>query len=88
MRFFLASKSGSLDCFQVLSLETTRSPGGAGPEALVADVVDHPSATKKSASLANDHVEKGRSWSTGRDSATCLIWRRWARVKMGGRPPA
>jgi hypothetical protein len=32
-------------------------------------------------------VENGRSWSWGRDRASCLIARRWARVKVGGRPP-
>jgi hypothetical protein len=46
-----------------------------------------PSATRKSASLARLQVENGRSWSWGRDRASCLIARRWARVKVGGRPP-
>jgi uncharacterized protein (TIGR00369 family) len=42
--------------------------------------------TKNSASFANDQVENGRSWSRGRDRASCLIARRWAKVKVGGRP--
>jgi hypothetical protein len=58
------------------------------PQTLVADVIDHPSATRKSASLARLQVENGRSWSTGRDSAHFLTSRRCARVKTGGRPPA
>jgi hypothetical protein len=48
------------------------------PQALVADVVDHP---------LGDQVENGRSWSCGRLSASFLIRWRWARVNVGGRPP-
>ncbi len=50
-----------------------------GPQTLVADVVDHPSATRNSASLDRLQVENGKSWSVGRDSAMRLISRRWAR---------
>jgi hypothetical protein len=38
-----------------------RPPGGAHAQALVADVLDHPSATRKSASLAMLQVGNGRS---------------------------
>src|SRR5437868_2832239 len=47
-----------------------------------------PSATRNSASLLRLHVENGRPWSAGRDSAIFLICCRWASVKVGGRPPA
>ena len=46
-----------------------------------------PSATRNSASLDKLQVEKGRSWSTGRDRAIFLISRRSGRVNFGGRPP-
>jgi hypothetical protein len=57
------------------------------PQASWQVIVDHPSATRNSASLAKLQVENGRSWSWGRDRASCLVARRWARVKVGGRPP-
>jgi hypothetical protein len=40
------------------------------PKPLMADVVDHPSATRKSASLVNDHAE-----TAGRDP---VVWTRSA----------
>jgi hypothetical protein len=54
------------------------------PEPLVADVVDHPSATRKSASPARLQVENGRSYSTGLDLATFLISRRCGTANFGG----
>lgn len=56
-------------------------------QALVADVVDPPSATTKSASLVRLQVENGRSCSVGLDFAIFLISRRSGRVKVFGRPP-
>jgi hypothetical protein len=55
------------------------------PQALVADVVDHPSATRKSASFDKLQTENGRSCSAGLDLAIFLIFRRWTRVNFGGR---
>ena len=46
-----------------------------------------PSATRNSASFDRLHVEKGRPWSTGLDSAILLISRRSGSVNVGGRPP-
>jgi hypothetical protein len=46
-----------------------------------------PSATRKSASLASDQAENGRSWSWGRLSASFLICWRWASVNVA-RPTA
>jgi hypothetical protein len=57
------------------------------PQALMADVVDHPSATRNSPSLAGLQVENGRPCSPGRDLAIFLISRRWPKVNFGGRPP-
>jgi hypothetical protein len=61
----------------------------------MADVVDHPLGDQEVGQLGQRpgrkrQVENGRSWSTGRDSAACLIARRFAevKVKVGGRPPA
>lgn len=48
------------------------------PKALMADVVDHPSATRKSANLARLQVENGRPCSAGLDLAIFLISRRSA----------
>jgi hypothetical protein len=56
------------------------------PQPLVADVVDHPSATRNSASLARLQVENGRSYSAGFALAIFLVSRRCARVNFGGRP--
>lgn len=44
----------------------------------MADVVDHPSNTRKSASLARLQVENGKSYSADLASAIFLISRRWA----------
>ena len=46
-----------------------------------------PSATRNSASLDRLQVEKGRSWSIGRDRAIFLISGVSGRVNFGGRPP-
>jgi hypothetical protein len=56
-------------------------------QALVADVLDHPLRTRKSASLCKLQVENGRSWLCGRLSASALICGRRERVILGGRPP-
>lgn len=51
------------------------------------NVVDHPSATRKSASLVSDQVANGSPCSTGLDLAIFLISRRCSGVNVGGRPP-
>ena len=62
MRFFLASKSGSLDCFQVFSaLKGHALLAEQDPQALVADVVDHPLGDQELGQLGQDQVENGRS---------------------------
>jgi hypothetical protein len=53
----------------------------------MADVVDHPSATRNSPSLDKLQVENGRSRSSGRDLAIFLISRRCGKLNFGGRPP-
>ena len=47
------------------------------PQAFVADVVDHPLSDQELGQLREDQVENGRSWSTGRDTASWVIARRW-----------
>jgi len=56
-------------------------------QSLVADVVDHPPATRNSASFDKLHAENGRPCSAGVDLAIFLISRRCGRVNFGGRPP-
>ncbi|MBO3682791.1 hypothetical protein J5X86_49170 [Streptomyces sp. NEAU-YJ-81] len=53
----------------------------------MADVVDHPSATRKSASLVRLQMENGRSCSGGSDFAIFLISRRSGSVNVLGWPP-
>lgn len=63
-------------------LKRDAPPRGAGPEALVAGVVDHP-ATRKSASSAGS-----KSGTAGLDLAIFLISLLSGRVKvLGGAPP-
>ena len=76
---------GGLPGFQPLKADALGAE--QGPQALVADVVDYPSTTRKSASLARLQVENGRSCSAGLDLATFLITRRWPSVNFGGWPP-
>lgn len=60
MRFFLASKSGSVDCFQVLMLEGHALLAEQEPEALVADVVDIPSGGKEVGELGQRPSREGK----------------------------
>jgi hypothetical protein len=59
MRFFLPRSLGHLIFQGPEHLKERALLAEQEPQALMADVVDHPSATRKSASLANDQVEKG-----------------------------
>lgn len=63
-------------------------PAEQDPQALVADVIDHPSATRSSASLVGLQVANGRSCSVRVDLATLVISRRSGMVNVLGRPPA
>ena len=62
MRFFLASKSGSLDCLNVYCrLKRHALLVEQDPQALMADVVDHPLSDAEVGQLGQAHVENGRS---------------------------
>jgi len=56
------------------------------PEALVADVVDHPLSDQEVGQLGQAPGGERQVMVLGRDRVSCLIARRWARVKVGGRP--
>ena len=52
------------------------------PQALVADVIDHPLGHQELGRLARLQVENGRSCSAGLDLAISLISRRWAQREL------
>jgi hypothetical protein len=66
MRFFLASKSGALDCFLVLiTQKAIPSSTVQEPHALVADVVDHPRSYQEVSQLDQ---------APGRERQFMILW--------------